>query len=98
MSLKQRLLVFVAVLLVAAVALLSGLSYWQMRTEIVVGVDKEIDSAIRGNREALSRWLAQRRDAIDATRSTRQPTAWLIPVGGAGHEAGRWPALANTGP
>lgn len=67
MSLKQRLLVFVAVLLVAAVALLSGLSYWQMRTEIVVGVDKEgVDSAIRGNREALSRWLAQRRDAIDA--------------------------------
>ena len=74
MSLKQRLLVFVAVLLVAAVALLSGLSYWQMRTEIVVGVDKEIDSAIRGNREALSRWLAQRRDRRGSQRpgSSRQ--------------------------
>lgn len=62
MSLKQRLLVFVAALLVAAVGLLSGVSYWQMRNEIVVGVNKELDTAIRGNREALARWLAQRRD------------------------------------
>ena len=90
MSLKQRLLVFVAVLLVAAVALLSGLSYWQMRTEIVVGVDKEIDSAIRGNREALSRWLAQRRDAIDAAANGLAHPGSPIPALVLGKEAGKY--------
>lgn len=90
MSLKQRLLVFVAVLLVAAVALLSGLSYWQMRTEIVAGVDKEIDSAIRGNREALSRWLAQRRDAIDAAANGLAHPGSPIPALVLGKEAGKY--------
>lgn len=40
MSLKQRLLAFVALLLMLAVALLSGLAYWQMRAEIVDGVQQ----------------------------------------------------------
>ena len=67
MSLKQRLLAFVAVLLITVVAALSAIAYVQMRSEIVDGVSREIEAAVRGNREALARWVAQRRDAIDAT-------------------------------
>ena len=90
MSLKQRLLFFVTVLLVVAVALLSAVSYWQMRTEIVVGVDKEIDTAIRGNREALSRWLAQRRDAIDAMANGLIHAGSPIPALVLGKDAGKY--------
>ncbi|GGX77554.1 methyl-accepting chemotaxis protein [Vogesella alkaliphila] len=67
MSLKQRLLFFVAILLAIAIALLSALSYQRMRSEIILGVQQELDAAIAGNGEALGRWLAQRRDAIQAT-------------------------------
>ena len=90
MSLKQRLLVFVAALLVAAVGLLSGVSYWQMRNEIVVGVNKELDTAIRGNREALARWLAQRRDAITATANALSHAPQPIPPLILGKESGKY--------
>ena len=67
MSLKQRLLFFVAILLAIAIAVLSALAYQRMRSEIIHGVQQELDAAIAGNGEALGRWLAQRRDAIQAT-------------------------------
>ena len=67
MSLKQRLLFFVAILLAIAIALLSALSYQRMRSEIILGVQQELDAAIAGNSEALGRWMAQRRDAIQST-------------------------------
>ncbi len=90
MSLKQRLLAFVAVLLITVVAALSAIAYVQMRSEIVDGVSREIEAAVRGNREALARWVAQRRDAIDATAarlaSAGEPGALLI----AGKDAGRF--------
>ena len=90
MSLKQRLLAFVAVLLLVVIAALSGMAYWQMRAEIVQGVDKELAAAVRGNREALARWIAQRRDAIEATAArlpaVDDPTPFLI----AGKDAGRF--------
>ena len=35
MSLKQRLLAFVAIPLLTVIAALSGMAYWQMRSEIV---------------------------------------------------------------
>ncbi len=66
MSLKQRLLAFVALLLMIVVAALTTMAYWQMRSEIITGVNKDIEAAVRGNREALSRWMGQRRDAISA--------------------------------
>ena len=90
MSLKQRLLVFVAILLLVVIAALSGLAYWQMRTEIVNGVNKEIEAAVRGNREALARWMAQRRDAIDATAARLPNAGEPIPFLITGKEAGRF--------
>ena len=66
MSLKQRLLAFVVVLLGVVVAALTSLAYKEMREEIVTGVTYEIESAVRGNREAISRWSEQRRDAMSA--------------------------------
>ena len=90
MSLKQRLLVFVAVMLAAVIAGLSGIAYWQMRTEIVDGVNKEIEAAVKGNREALSRWMAQRYNAIEATAARLSQSAEPIPFLVAGKEAGRF--------
>ena len=90
MSLKQRLLVFVAILLMVVIAALSGLAYWQMRTEIVNGVNKEIEAAVRGNREALARWMAQRRDAINATATPLTSASDPIPFLIAGKDAGRF--------
>ncbi len=90
MSLKQRLLAFVALLLMLAVALLSGLAYWQMRAEIVDGVNKEIDAAVRGNREALSRWMAQRRDAVDATANRLAQASDPVPFLILGKESGKY--------
>jgi len=90
MSLKQRLLVFVAMLLIVAVALLSGVSYWQMRGEIVVGVTQEIDAAIQGNRAALSRWVAQRSDAISATANALAHASNPIPSLVLGKESGKY--------
>lgn len=90
MSLKQRLLAFVAVLLLTVVAALSAVAYLQMRAEIVDGVNKEIEGAVRGNREALSRWMAQRRDAMEATAGRMPSAADPIPFLIAGKDAGRF--------
>jgi methyl-accepting chemotaxis protein len=67
MSLKQRLLAFVALLLVIVITLLAILSYQRMRAEIIVGVRHELDAAMLGNRSALANWLGQRKDAVEAT-------------------------------
>ena len=67
MSLKQRLLLFVTTLLAIIVAALTSLAYKEMRDEIVAGVTYEIESAVRGNREALARWIGHRLDVISAT-------------------------------
>ncbi|MDR2209318.1 MAG: methyl-accepting chemotaxis protein [Azoarcus sp.] len=90
MSLKQRLLVFVAALLVIVIAGLSGVAYWHMRVEIINGVRQEIDTAVSGNREVIASWVAQRRDAIEAVTarlpSAENPIPFLI----AGRDAGRF--------
>ena len=88
MSLKQRLLAFVALLLIAVIAALSAVAYVQMRGEIVNGVTKEIEAAVRGNRQALSRWIVQRRDAIEATAARLGNAADPIPFLIAGKDAG----------
>ncbi|HMW17269.1 MAG TPA: hypothetical protein PKN13_03320 [Accumulibacter sp.] len=53
MSLKKRLVFFITLLLVVVVAVLATVSFVGMRKEIVDGVQKEIQAAMRGNREAL---------------------------------------------
>ena len=93
MSLKQRLLAFVAILLLTVIAALSGMSYREMRSEIVAGVSHEIEAAVRGNREALSRWIAQRRDAIDATATRLSSGGDPIPFLLTGKDAGRFDQL-----
>lgn len=90
MSLKQRLLAFVALLLLVVIAALAGVAYWQMRNEIVSGVNKEIEAAVRGNREALARWMAQRRDAIEATTNSLATASDPLPFLIAGKDAGRF--------
>ena len=49
-SLKQRLLAFVAIPLLTVIAALSGMAYWQMRSEIVSRVSHEIEAAVQGQR------------------------------------------------
>ena len=90
MSLKQRLLAFVAILLLAVIASLSSVAYWQMRAEIVNGVNKEIEAAVRGNREALSRWITQRRDAMEAAAARMPSASDPIPFLIAAKDAGRF--------
>ena len=90
MSLKQRLLAFVALLLMIAVAALSAIAYWQMRSEIIDGVNKDIEAAVRGNREALTRWMGQRRDAIAAAATSLPAASDPRPFLSVGKEAGRF--------
>jgi methyl-accepting chemotaxis protein len=90
MSLKQRLLVFVAVMLASVIAGLSGIAYWQMQAEIINGVNKEIEASVKGNREALARWMAQRFNAIEATAARLSEVDEPIPFLIAGKEAGRF--------
>lgn len=90
MSLKKRLLVFVSVLIAITIGLLASLSYQRMRSEILAGVEDELNAAISGNRHAIAQWLAQRRDvmAAAATRAGEvdEPRPALIQ----GKEAGRF--------
>ena len=72
------------------IAALSGIAYWQMRIQIVDGVNKEIEASVRGNREALSRWIAQRRDAIEAAANRLTSEGDPLPFLNAGKDAGRF--------
>jgi len=86
MSLKQRLLAFVAVLLIIVIAVLSG----QMRTEIISGIRQEVETAVHANRTAMTYWVAQRRDAIEATAARLATANDPIPFLIAGKDAGRF--------
>lgn len=90
MSLKQRLLALVVAMIMLVIAALSGIAYWQMRIQIVDGVNKEIEASVRGNREALSRWIAQRRDAIEAAANRLTSEGDPLPFLNAGKDAGRF--------
>jgi len=58
-SIKQRLLAFVAFLLLIAVVLLTGLSYSKMQSEIVDGINEELEVSARGYRDDIKRWRTQ---------------------------------------
>ncbi len=90
MSLKQRLLAFVIALLGVVVAALTSLAYKEMREEIVAGVTYEIESAVRGNRQAISRWAEQRRDAMSAAAARLGDAADPRPFLTTGKDAGRF--------
>ena len=77
-------------MIMLVIAALSGIAYWQMRIQIVDGVNKEIEASVRGNREALSRWIAQRRDAIEAAANRLTSEGDPLPFLNAGKDAGRF--------
>ena len=89
MSLKQRLLVFVAALLFIVIAVLSGVAYWQMREEVINATRQEVETTIRDNRALMTYWVARRRDAIEAVTarlpSADDPIPFLIAGKDAGH-------------
>ncbi len=82
MSLKKRLLIFVSALLLAAVVVLGGLSYFRMRAEIVSGISLELAASARGYRDELARWLAQRTQAVEAStdylKYAQNPAPYLV--------------------
>ncbi|MDR0233646.1 MAG: cache domain-containing protein [Zoogloeaceae bacterium] len=89
MSLKQHLPVFVASSLIMVMAILLGVTYWQMRTEIITDVSHEVKTVIRNNRAIMERWVTERRDAIEAVTdslaSAEDPIPFLITANGTGH-------------
>jgi methyl-accepting chemotaxis protein len=66
MSLKHRLLVFVAALLVTVIAMMSGAAYWQMRMEVVDIVRQEITATASGNQEVIEHRVTHWRKTIEA--------------------------------
>ncbi|MDR2014364.1 MAG: cache domain-containing protein [Azoarcus sp.] len=66
MSLKQRLLVLVATLLVTVIVVLSATAYWQMRTEVISIIHQEIKTTAQGNYGVMANWVMQRRNVIEA--------------------------------
>ena len=90
MTLKQKLLAFVALLVVAVIALLSALAYQRMRSELIAGAEDEIRSAVQGNSEALSRWVAQRHDVVEAVAARLGGEVDAAPFLTTGKEAGRF--------
>jgi methyl-accepting chemotaxis protein len=82
MSLKQRLLVFVAALLVTVIVLLSGAAYWQMRIEVISIIRQEIKTTASGNRDVMMNWVKHWRDTIEAVAArlplVDDPTSFLM--------------------
>ncbi len=90
MSIKHRLLVFVASLLIVLILILSGVAYWQMRKEIIQAVSLEIEGTVGDNRTIMARWIAQRKDAIAAASSKFTPNTDTLLLLNVVKEAGRF--------
>ena len=66
MTLRARLILFVAALVAVIIFIVTLVAYFRMEAEIREGVEREIQSAVNGSGEALSRWAGQRSDAVAA--------------------------------
>lgn len=66
MTLRSKLIAFVSVLVAAIIVILSSVAYQRMKAEISSGVEREIQAAVTGSGEALTRWAEQRSDAVQA--------------------------------
>ena len=64
MTLRTRLILFVSALVAAIILIVSATAYFRMKAEISAGVEREIQAAVPGSGEALSRWAGQRSDAL----------------------------------
>ena len=90
MSLKQRLLVFITVLLAIVIVVLTSIAYWRMRSEIISEVNKKVETAVSANSEILASWVTQRRDAIEAMAARLASADDPIPFLITGDDAGRF--------
>jgi len=66
MTLRTRLIAFVAALVAIIIFILAAVAYERMRTEITQGLEREIQTAVTGSSEALARWTEQREAAVQA--------------------------------
>jgi methyl-accepting chemotaxis protein len=89
MSLKHRLLVFVAALLVTVIAMISGAAYWQMRMEVIGIVRQEIMTTASGNHGTIAHWVMLRRETIEAVAArlplVDDPVPFLLDGKDVGH-------------
>ncbi|MDR2881128.1 MAG: cache domain-containing protein [Azoarcus sp.] len=90
MSPRQRLFVFIAALLVMVTAVLSSIAYWQMRTELIKDIHRELETSVHGNRAILESWATQRLNVIEAIAARLPLADDPIPFLIAGKEAGRF--------
>ncbi|WP_283150470.1 methyl-accepting chemotaxis protein [Silvimonas soli] len=93
MSLKSRLLLFVALLVAVVIAVLSSVAYLRMKSEIIAGTRNEIHAAVHGNSEALARWVTQHRNAVMAVSARLPGLADPVPFLQTGQQAGEFDQL-----
>jgi methyl-accepting chemotaxis protein len=89
MSLKQRLLAFVAALLVIVVVMLSGVAYWQMRTKVINIARQEIKTTTSSSHAVLTHRVNHWRNTIEAVAErlplVDDPTPFLLDGKNVGH-------------
>ncbi len=66
-SLQKKLTLFVVGLLLALAALLSLVSYQQMRGQLLAGVKSESEAAANGYSRLIAEWVASKRSIVSAT-------------------------------
>ncbi|GGP27996.1 methyl-accepting chemotaxis protein [Silvimonas amylolytica] len=93
MSLKSRLLVFVALLVAVVIAVLSCVAFLRMKSEIITGTRNEIHTAVHGNSAALARWVTQHRNAVTAVAAQAPGVADPVPFLLVGKQAGEFDQL-----
>jgi methyl-accepting chemotaxis protein len=65
-SLQKKLTLFVVGLLLALAALLSLVSYQQMRSQLLVGVKSESEAAANGYSRLIAEWVASKRSIVNS--------------------------------
>ncbi|MDF0605703.1 methyl-accepting chemotaxis protein [Neisseriaceae bacterium TC5R-5] len=63
-SLRVKLIVFIAVLLVLISAIITTLVYDRMKTEVIRGVDNELDSTSRGYARLVGEWYTSKLNVV----------------------------------
>ena len=86
-SLRVKLIVFIAVLLVLLGTIITALVYTQMRNEIVQGVDNELSSTSRGYANLVKDWYGSKVKVVIAGNpvvGTPEPMPMLARLSQAG--------------
>lgn len=64
MSIKSRLMVFMAIMLVSATGFVVTMAYQSLRSQMTQQIESELKTALSGRSQALNFWMKQRKDAI----------------------------------